>query len=133
LGGIHVFRYPIPIFGKGSVTYIVEYGYSLLAMFVLSILALWKPGFDIIHAANPPDTSVFIAAFYKMLGKKFVFDQHDLSPEVYLLRFSTDRKVHRLVYRTLIALEKLSCGLADHIIAPNQSYKTLKWSEMECL
>jgi glycosyltransferase involved in cell wall biosynthesis len=125
-GGIHIFRYPPWVAGNSTFTYLGEFGYSLLAMFYLSLFALWKPGFDIIHAANPPDTAVFIAAAYKMLGKKFIFDQHDLSPEIYLLRFGPGKKAHKVVFKTLIALERLSCKLADHIIAPNVSYKMLE-------
>ncbi len=126
LAGIRVFRFQIPVSGKGAVSYAVEFSYSLLAMFLLSLLVLWKPGFDIIHAANPPDTAVIMAALYKILGKRFVFDQHDLSPEVYLLRFGTDKKAGGLIYKALLGLERLSCSLADHVIAPNESYRTLQ-------
>jgi glycosyltransferase involved in cell wall biosynthesis len=126
MGGVNVFRYPKPISGKGLITYFWEYAYSLFSMFLLSILVFLEPGFDYIHAANPPDTAVFIAAFYKLLGKRFIFDHHDLSPEVYQLKFGADKKSHALIYKTLIALERLSCRLADHIIATNQSYKTIE-------
>jgi glycosyltransferase involved in cell wall biosynthesis len=124
--GIHVFRYHESNVGKGFIGYLWEYSYSLLAMFLLSIIAFLKPGFDYIHAANPPDTVVLIAAFYKLLGRKFIFDQHDLSPEVFRLKFGTKSKLFNLVYKILIALERLSCILADHIIATNQSYKALE-------
>lgn len=124
--GVYIFRYPAPISGKGPISYIWEYIYSFLAMFSLSIAVLSNPGFDYIHAANPPDIAVFIAAFYKIFGKRFIFDHHDLSPEIYQVRFRADKKNPDLVYKILIALEKLSCTLADHVIATNQSYKAIE-------
>jgi glycosyltransferase involved in cell wall biosynthesis len=85
---------------------------------------LLREGFDIIHVHNPPDTFVFIAAFYKLLGKRFVYDHHDLAPELYYARFGGTG--NPLIYNVLILLEKLSCQLADRVIATNQSYKTVE-------
>ena len=124
--GVYIFRYPYLISGKGLLSYIWEYSYSLIAMFALSIVALLKPGFDYIHAANPPDTAVFIAAFYKILGKRFIFDHHDLSPEVYQVKYGANKKNSSLVYKILLTLEKLSCMFADRVIATNQSYKAIE-------
>ena len=58
-----------------------------MAIWVVSLWVLLTKGFDIVHAHNPPDTLVLIAAFYKMLGKRFVFDHHDLAPEMYRALF----------------------------------------------
>ncbi len=126
LAGVQIYRYALPVFGTGFVAYILEYSYSLLEMFLLSIRVWRESGFDIIHAANPPDTAVLIAAFYKILGKRFIFDQHDLSPEIYLLKFGNKNGIRGLIYWALLFLEGLSCRLADHIIAPNESYKVLE-------
>lgn len=126
LDGVHIFRYPAPPYGKNFLGYIWEYSFSLVAMFFLSLLVWHKPGFDIIHAANPPDTSVLIAAFYKLFGKKFVFDHHDLAPEMYEERF--EGKANPLVLSLLLGFEKLSCKLADWVIATNQSYKQIEIS-----
>ncbi len=124
--GVYVFRYPYLISGKGLISYLWEYSYSLVAMFILSLFALVKPGFDYIHAANPPDTAVFIAAFYKIFRKRFVFDHHDLSPEIFQIKYGAGKKLNRLFYAILLTLEKISCSLADHIIATNQSYKIIE-------
>ncbi len=124
--GVNIYCYPSPYQGKGFLSYIFEYGYSLFAMFLLTVYLSFREGFDIIHAANPPDTAVFIAAFYKLFGKKFVFDHHDLAPDIYKLRFDTQNKANRLVYDVLVYLEYLSCNLADHVIATNQSYKLIE-------
>jgi len=126
VGGIHVFRYPAPLPGGGFLGYLWEYGYSLVAMFLLSLVALRNPGFDIIHASNPPDIMVFIGAFYKLFGKRFIFDHHDLAPELYQVRFGDQGRAHRLTHRILMLLEKISCRLADHIIATNQSFKKIE-------
>ncbi len=124
--GVYIFRYPYLISGKGLISYLWEYTYSLVAMFILSILAFVKPGFDYIHAANPPDTAVFIAAFYKLFRKRFVFDHHDLSPEIFQVKYGAQKKINRLFFSILVTLEKISCSLADHIIATNQSYKIIE-------
>lgn len=121
--GVRVFRYPAPPQGRGLASYFLEYGYSFLAAFVLSLMVWVRPGFDIIHAANPPDTPVFLALFYKLFARRFVFDHHDLAPEMYLAR--TGHHPGRLAYRTLLWCEKMSFRFADHVIATNQSYKEI--------
>ncbi len=123
--GIYVFHYPAPPSAANFLGYVWEYGYSLLAMFVLSMFVWIRPGFDVIHAANPPDTAVFIAMFYKLFGKRFIFDHHDLAPELYTARF--DGKSHEFICSALLGLERLSCRVADHVIATNQSYKELEF------
>jgi len=124
LDGVCVYRFPAPPAAKGFPGYLLEYGYAMIATFFLSLLVLLREGFDVVHAHCPPDTFVFIAAFYKLLGKLFVYDHHDLAPELYYARFGGSG--NRLVYHVLVLLEKLSCQLADHVIATNQSYKTVE-------
>ncbi|GAG10297.1 unnamed protein product, partial [marine sediment metagenome] len=116
---VQIYRFPSPPAGDGFLGYLLEYGYAMVATFFLSLLVLLREGFDVVHAHCPPDTFVFIAAFYKLLGKRFVYDHHDLTPELYCARFRDNGS--RLVYHTLILLERLSCRLADHVIATNQS------------
>jgi glycosyltransferase involved in cell wall biosynthesis len=123
LDGVHVYRFPAPPTANGFLGYLWEYGYSMVATFIISLLVCLREGFDVVHAHNPPDTFVFIAAFYKLLGKQFVYDHHDLSPEMYYAVFGN--KGNKLVHHTLVLLEKLSCRLADYVIATNQSYKTI--------
>jgi glycosyltransferase involved in cell wall biosynthesis len=120
---VSVYRYPAPPESLGPLNYLCEYTYSLAASFLLSLYVLLREGFDIIHAANPPDTLFLIAAFYKLFGKRFVFDHHDLSPELYDVRFA---KRIPLIHSILVMLEKGSCRLADLVIATNQSYKLVE-------
>jgi glycosyltransferase involved in cell wall biosynthesis len=118
---VSVYRYPAPPVANGFLGYVWEYGYSMLASFVLSLLVFLRDGFDVVHAHNPPDTFVLIATFYKLFGKRFVYDHHDLSPEMYQARFPGGG--NRFVYAVLVLLDKLSCRLADHVIVTNESYK----------
>lgn len=121
--GVGAYRYPAPSPASGFRSYIWEYAYSMAASFLLSLVAFFREGFDVIHAHNPPDTFVFIALFYKLFGKRFVYDHHDLSPEMYAARFRGGGKP--MVYRVLVWLEKLSCLFADHVIVTNESYKRM--------
>src|SRR3990172_3127149 len=74
---------------------------------------------------NPPDTLSMIGIFYRLLGKKYVFDHHDLSPELYLARVSGKKDI---IYRWLIFFERLSCRFSDIIISTNESYRQIEIS-----
>jgi glycosyltransferase involved in cell wall biosynthesis len=122
--GVQVYRFPEPLEATGFWGYMWEYGFATAAIFVLSLVVWVREGFDVIHAANPSDTLVFVGAFHKLFRKRFIFDQHDLSPEIYRANFGND--ANRAVHTVLIWLEKLSCRLADHVIATNESYKQME-------
>jgi glycosyltransferase involved in cell wall biosynthesis len=124
MGDVHVYRFPAPPEATRFLGYLWEYGYATVAMFLLSLFIFLREGFDIVHTHNPPDTLVFIAAFYKLLGKRFVYDHHDLAPEMYHALFGGSG--NQLVYNVLVWLEKLSCRLANHVLATNQSYKSIE-------
>ena len=122
--GVRAYRFPAPPEANGLLSYIWEYVYSMAATGLLSLFVFLRHGFDVVHAHNPPDTFVLIAAFYKLLGKRFVYDHHDLTPEMYYARFGGSG--NPLVYRALVWFEKLSCRLADRIVTTNQSYRTVE-------
>jgi glycosyltransferase involved in cell wall biosynthesis len=117
--GIEIHRHPLPIQAKGKLAYLAEYSSALFWEFVYSLKVFWSGGFDAIHACNPPDLIFLIGAFYKyLLGKKFVFDHHDLNPELFEAKFG-----HRgLIWKTLVLLERLTFRVADISIATNLSY-----------
>jgi glycosyltransferase involved in cell wall biosynthesis len=119
IDGIEVHRHPLPIQAKGKLAYLAEYSSALFWEFVYSFRVFWKTGFDAVHACNPPDLIFLIGAFYKYLfGKKFVFDHHDLNPELFEAKFG-----HRgLFWKVLIILERLTFRVADISIATNLSY-----------
>lgn len=118
---IHVYRYDLPLEGAGAGGYVFEYATALLRTFLLSWRVWRERGFDVIHACNPPDLFFLIAAVFKLLGKKFVFDHHDINPELYVAKFGR----RDAFYRLLLILERLSFRTADVAIATNQSYREI--------
>ena len=121
--GVNIHRYSSPPSTKSVLSFVLEFSYCLIMSFVLSLWVFFRYGFDYIHACNPPDTFFVIGLFYKVFGVKFVFDQHDLCPEVYLAKFGEDRK--DLLYRALLLLEYLTYKTADRVIATNKSYEAI--------
>ena len=121
---IHVYRYPAPPTAPGFWGYLAEYGYSLAAAFVLSLVVLLQQGFDVLHAHNPPDLYVLLGLFYKGFGKRFVYDHHDLAPEMYEVMYG--EKGRPLLHKVLRFFERLSLRTADQVITTNESYKRLE-------
>jgi glycosyltransferase involved in cell wall biosynthesis len=122
LDGIHIWRYPPPPPTRGVLSYVWEFLYCWLQTLRLTFVVLARRGFDVIHAANPPDTFWAIAALFKPFGKRYVFDHHDLCPELYVARFGAPREGD-LLHRTLLLLERAQFATADHVIATNESYR----------
>jgi glycosyltransferase involved in cell wall biosynthesis len=85
------------------------------------VKVLFGRGFDVIHACNPPDTMFLIGGFYKLFGKKFVFDHHDINPELYEAKFGK----RGLGRRVLVALERMTFRTADMVISTNESYRNI--------
>jgi glycosyltransferase involved in cell wall biosynthesis len=108
---------------KSLVGYVVEYCYFTIACFIVTAYIFIRRGFDVIHAHNPPDTLFLVALPFKLLGKKFVFDQHDLSPELYQSRYRAGQGFYS---RCLRMFEWCSLKLADITIATNKSYKQMQ-------
>ena len=105
--------------------YFVEYFYFTTACFLVSAYILVRHGFDVIHAHNPPDTLFLVALPFKLLGKKFVFDHHDLCPELYLSRYGAKSG---FLTRLLGFFEWCSLKLANVTIATNESYRQVQIS-----
>ncbi len=101
--------------------YLREYAYSTTMMFLLSLVVWAREGFDVTHAHNPPDTLFLIGGFYKLFGKRFVFDHHDRSPENYEARYGTSARP--LVRRLLTWFERLTFRTADHVITTNETHR----------
>ena len=122
IDNIHIYRYKLPVNANKFNSYIAEYGVALLKTFWLSLVVLLRHGFDVIHAANPPDLFFMIGLFYRLLGKKFVFDQHDLAPELFHAKFKGRKK---LLYRLQLFLERCSYHTADLVITTNAQQRGL--------
>jgi glycosyltransferase involved in cell wall biosynthesis len=121
IDGIHIWRYGLPREGAGALGYLVEYSAALFFTFILTFRVLLKRGFDVIHACNPPDLFFLTGGLFKLFGKKFVFDHHDASPELYEAKFGR----RGVFYRLMLLLEKLTFRTADISIATNQSYRRI--------
>ena len=121
IDGIHVFRYPLPVEASGPAGYAVEYAVALAWTFVLACRVLLTRGFDVIHACNPPDLFFLIGGFFRLFGKKFLFDHHDLNPELYEAKFGRRDFFHRL----MLKLEYWTFRSADISIATNESYRRI--------
>ena len=121
IDGIAIYRHSMPFEGDGAFGYLAEYTWALLAEFALSVRVLFEQGFDAIHACNPPDTLFLIGGFYKIFGKKFLFDHHDINPELYEAKFQ--RK--DFFYRLMLALERMTFKTADVSVATNESYRRI--------
>ncbi|WP_445170784.1 glycosyltransferase [Mycolicibacterium sp. Dal123E01] len=86
--GIYIYRYPLPTQGDGALGYLAEYSAALWHTFRLTFRVRKERGFDVIHACNPPDLLFLIGGFFKIFTKtRFVFDHHDINPELYEAKF----------------------------------------------
>lgn len=120
--GIHVWRHALPLEAHTASGYLLEYASALFWEFVLSIRIWFVRGFDVIHACNPPDLIFLVAGFWKIFfGVHFVFDQHDLGPELYEAKFGRRDFFWKLLGR----FERASFALADVSIATNNSYREI--------
>lgn len=122
IDGIHIYRHPLPLEAKGALGYLLEYSSSLFWEFWLASRVFFERGFDVIHACNPPDNIFLIGAFFKFLfRKKFVFDHHDINPELYEAKFAK----RDFFYKIMLWWERCSFALADVSIATNGSYRQI--------
>ncbi len=123
LEGVDIYRYALPIDAQGPLGFMIEFAWCFLRTSMLSFrVALWGRGFDVIHACNPPETYWLLGRFYHLFGKKFLFDHHDLSPEMYVAKFGRDSG---FLLRMLKWLEKCTFRSADMVITTNESHKSI--------
>ncbi len=118
---IHIYRHNLPLEAEGATGYLLEYSAALFWEFFLAWKILFKHGFDVIHACNPPDNIFLIGGFFKLIGKKFLFDHHDINPELYEAKFGR----RDYFYKIMLAWERWTFRLADVSIATNESYKKI--------
>lgn len=121
IDGIAIYRHPLPIEARRAVGYFFEYACALFWEFVLSVRVFFERGFDVIQACNPPDLIFLVGGFYKIFRKRFVFDHHDLTPELWLAK----GRQKDLFYKSLVLCEKLTFKTANISIATNESYKKI--------
>lgn len=119
--GVHIHRYRPAPQASGLAAYAFEFAYAWLRTAWLSLRVWRRRRFDVIQACNPPDTYWALALLYKLAGVEFVYDQHDLCPEVYQSRFDG----RGALYTSLRALEWATYRTADRVISVNESYRSV--------
>jgi predicted ATP-grasp superfamily ATP-dependent carboligase/glycosyltransferase involved in cell wall biosynthesis len=123
LEGVEILRYPLEPAANGLPSYAREYGQALWRIRRLLRRAADRGRFDVVHAANPPDFLLLAAIELRRAGTRFVFDHHDLVPELFEARFG-DRPLRRM--RPLaIGLEQIAFRLADVVLSTNESYRRI--------
>ena len=120
LEGIEIYRHHVRE-GSGPLGYLIEYAWALVVEMFLALRIYARSGFRILQACNPPDTIFLIGAFFKLLGVRFIFDHHDLNPELYEVKFR--RK--DFFYQVVCMAERLTFRTADVAIATNTSYRNV--------
>ncbi|SEE44291.1 Glycosyltransferase involved in cell wall bisynthesis [Bradyrhizobium erythrophlei] len=121
LDGIHIYRHPMPVEARGITAYLIEYPVALFWETWLAIKVAWKHGFDVIHGCNPPDLIFLIGLLFKLGGKRFVFDHHDVNPELYEAKFGR----RDFFWHLLRLVEYLTFKTASISIATNESYREI--------
>ena len=120
---VELYKYRPYAPGGSKVGFIAEYAYSFIATAWQVLKARRKGRFAVLQACNPPDIFWPIALVLRAVDRtKFVFDHHDLCPELFKSRFPD---VPTLPYRGLLALERRTHRTADHVISTNDSYREI--------
>jgi glycosyltransferase involved in cell wall biosynthesis len=118
--GIEIYRHRLWE-ASGLLGYFFEYAWALAAEFVLALRVYARTRFRVLQACNPPDTIFLIALFFKLFGVRFIFDHHDLNPELYEAKFGR----RGLEYKLVCLAERLTFRTADVAIATNESYRDI--------
>jgi glycosyltransferase involved in cell wall biosynthesis len=121
LDTVQLYKYRPYAPGGSQASFVTEYAYSFLATAWLVFKARRSGRFGVMQACNPPDIFWPIALILRALDRtRFVFDHHDLCPELYQSRFPGGP---RLPHKMLLALERRTLRTADQVISTNDSYR----------
>lgn len=124
LDGVHIHTYAPPPAARGLPGYAFEFVYCWLRTAALTLAVRARRPFDVLQACNPPDTYWLLALLWRPFGVRFVFDHHDLNPELFLSRFGEPTSAReRAEYRGLVFLERRTFRAADRVISTNESYR----------
>jgi glycosyltransferase involved in cell wall biosynthesis len=121
INGIEIYRHSLPLEARGAIGYFLEYSTALFWEFFLSWKIYFKKRFHVIHGCNPPDLIFLVALWFKIFGVKYVFDHHDINPELYIAKFNSKG----FFYKMMILFERLTFATANFSIATNESYKEI--------
>jgi len=121
IDGIDIYRHPLPLEARGAMGYLLEYSAALFWEFRLSWKIYFRKRFHVIHGCNPPDLIFLTALWFKPFGVKYLFDHHDINPELYIAKY--DKK--GFFYKLMILFEYLTFKSSKYSIATNESYKEI--------
>jgi glycosyltransferase involved in cell wall biosynthesis len=118
---IDVFRYPLPFEAQGKLGFFAEFLWCFIMTALLSFrVALFGRGFDVLHVCNPPEIYWPLGWFWRLFGKVFIFDHHDLSPEMFAVKFEREGG---MLLKGLLFLERMTFKVAQVVITTNESHK----------
>ena len=121
IDGINVYRHTLPLDASGAMGYLLEYGAALFHEMRLTLKVWRRHGIDVIQGCNPPDLIFLVALPLKMFGIKYIFDHHDINPELYEAKFNR----RDFFWRLMCWFEKWTFKTANVSIATNESYKKI--------
>lgn len=121
LEGIHIYRHKLPLDASGALGYLLEYGAALFWETILAWRIYFTRGFDAIHGCNPPDLIFLVAIQFRLLGVRYLFDHHDINPELYEAKFNK----RGFFWKLMGLFEKITFKTARVTIATNESYKRI--------
>ncbi len=124
IDGISIYRYPIYQSSGGFLSYLAEFSIALLMSFVLMCVVWLREGFDVIQICNPPDLLIFPTLPFRLFGKRVIFDQHDVCPEIYQAQKQMQGRKDRVV-RLLLRLEAWTYALSDVVMVVNESCRRI--------
>jgi glycosyltransferase involved in cell wall biosynthesis len=121
LDGVHIYRHPKTKDRPGAWGYILEYASALIWEFLFAWWIYLRRGFHVIQGCNPPDTIFLVALPFKLFGVKYIFDHHDVNPELYFAKYG--RK--DVFYKLQLWLERLTFRCSDVVMSTNNSYRQI--------
>lgn len=125
IDGVHIFRHDLPEEGNGAVGYLKEYSSALREETRLAKKIYNTIGFDVIHGCNPPDDIYLVANKFKKYGVKYVFDHHDICPELLEAKFGKKGFLKNLMYKSQIFMERQTYKHCTFAFVTNESYKKI--------
>lgn len=126
LNNVKIYRYAPPPMTSGVMSFLLEFTYCFIRTFVLSLKIHAKNRIDVVQTCNPPDTYWALGLFFRLLGATFVYDQHDLCPEIFDARFGENPGMLKRILRAgLVWCERRNYKTACEVISTNESYREL--------
>lgn len=120
--GVHIFRHDLPTEGNGAIGYLKEYTFALKEELRLAKKIYKEIGFDVIQGCNPPDNIYMVAKHFKKQGIKYVFDHHDICPELFEAKFG---RTKGFLHFTQLFLERQTYKHCTFAFVTNESYKKI--------